>query len=127
MDACVTHGNRAPGGCWHYDPLSPLEAAMRFSRAEGERKPAPFNLRTTELDSDKLEALLDSGDAPHTRHTPPRHHNTTRPQGRTAPQHHDTTAPRHHDTTTPRHHKATARRSTTQQHHNTTTPPCNHL
>ena len=69
MDSFVTHGNRAPGGCWHYDPLSPLEAAMRFSRAEGERKPPPFDVRTTELDPGRLEALLDSGDAPHTTNT----------------------------------------------------------
>ena len=61
MDSLVTHGNRAPGGCWFHDPLSPLQAAMRFSRASGERKPPPFDARTTELDPGTLGRLLDSG------------------------------------------------------------------
>ena len=122
MDACVTHGNRAPGGCWHYDPLSPLEAAMRFSRAEGERKPAPFDLRTTEVDAGKLEALLDSGDAPHTRHTPPRHTRHTR-----ATHHQHTPTHKRQKATRPRTNMTPQHDAATPQHHNTTTPPCNHL
>ena len=119
MDSFVTHGTHAPGGCWFFVPLSPLHASMRFSRAEGELKPPPFDVRTTELDPGRLEALLDSGDAPHTTNTP----HTTTPQGHRATQHHSTTTPQHHDTATPQGRRAAARRSNTttpQRHHATT-------